>query len=349
MKRNSFIIIILLVCFLAAGSFFVFSSKVFAKTLLDSLFGTSLVQPIQFEPNVSIPGSQFQKGGSTEIDCKDAEGRVVECKGGSNEAKVSGNLAGQYIAALYRFFIGIAGIIAVIMIAFGGFAWLFSGGSSEKITKAKEIIFGAVTGLLLALVSYLILYTINPQLVNFKLAIPVVEKSASGEVKYCSMNAFRSKDAENFYGDCGQTFNLSIRDLQDQRGCVFTKCPLDAMCVKEGGVCDEYGNCTGGQYSCRKTVSLNFPEDAHASWPAALWTVDSMGGSALKCGMLQHRFSNNYRILNTCSSRDDPRYCVLDIDKKITTKGLSDKAVFQEKVSDVTFVEWDFQLGTCAL
>jgi D-alanyl-D-alanine dipeptidase len=73
----------------------------------------------------------------------------------------------KYVGGVYKFFVGMAGILAVFMIMFGGVKWLFAGGSSSKISSAKEMIFGAIIGLILALGSYLILYWINPKLVQF--------------------------------------------------------------------------------------------------------------------------------------------------------------------------------------
>ncbi len=81
------------------------------------------------------------------------------------ERDFSGNVT-DYIKAIYRFFVGIAGILAVFMIVFGGVQWLFSGGNATKISSAKETIFGAVLGLLIAVGSYTILININPRLVN---------------------------------------------------------------------------------------------------------------------------------------------------------------------------------------
>jgi len=102
----------------------------------------------------------------------------------------------QYIGGIYKFFVGIAGILAVFMIMFGGIQWLFAGGSSDKISSAKETIFGAVIGLILALCSYSILYFINPKLVQFgtlnistvpvmpgDLAGPIISTTTIGE--YC--------------------------------------------------------------------------------------------------------------------------------------------------------------------
>src|SRR3989344_5988217 len=61
-------------------------------------------KPFKFKPSVSLPGTKFQAG---------------------QEITVSNNLLGEYISGLYKFFVGIAGILAVIMVAFGGLLWLF--------------------------------------------------------------------------------------------------------------------------------------------------------------------------------------------------------------------------------
>ena len=90
-----------------------------------------------------------------------------------------GNLLVSYIKYFYKFFVGIAGIIAVFMIMFGGVQWLFSGGNPAKITSAKETIFGAVAGLFIALGSYVLLIQINPQLVKFNLTISPVDLAAA--------------------------------------------------------------------------------------------------------------------------------------------------------------------------
>ncbi len=72
----------------------------------------------------------------------------------------------QYFSALYKYLIGIAGILAAAMLIFGGLKWMLAAGNAAKIGEAKESIGSAVIGLLLALFSYLLLWTINPQLVN---------------------------------------------------------------------------------------------------------------------------------------------------------------------------------------
>ncbi len=80
-----------------------------------------------------------------------------------------------FLVGAYKLGVGIAAILAVIMIMIGGFVWIAAAGDSGKIGKAKTMISSAVVGLLLTFGSYILLQTINPDLVNFTaLKIPVV-------------------------------------------------------------------------------------------------------------------------------------------------------------------------------
>lgn len=106
---------------------------------------------------------------------------------------------GQYVSALYQYGVGLAAVLAVVMIMIGGFLWLTSGGSPNRAGKAKEFITSALLGLLLALFSYTILYTINPRLVTMG-SLKVV-KVAEMKQTCCE------KDGEAFWqypagGDC---------------------------------------------------------------------------------------------------------------------------------------------------
>jgi hypothetical protein len=78
------------------------------------------------------------------------------------------NYLGEYIAGVYKYLLGIATTIAIVMIMIGGLQWAFGGTSEEAITKAKGRIKNAVTGLILLLSTYLILYTVNPNLIKLQ-------------------------------------------------------------------------------------------------------------------------------------------------------------------------------------
>lgn len=76
-----------------------------------------------------------------------------------------------YLQWLFPFMLSLAGILAVVMIIIGGFQYMTSAGSTDSIGRAKDRITNAILGLLLAAASWVILNTINPDLVRFRLDI----------------------------------------------------------------------------------------------------------------------------------------------------------------------------------
>jgi len=72
----------------------------------------------------------------------------------------------HYILIIYRFGIWTIGLCAMFMIMIGGYMYLTAAGNTSSAGKAKEVITDAFIGLFLALVSYLLLYIINPNLVQ---------------------------------------------------------------------------------------------------------------------------------------------------------------------------------------
>lgn len=53
--------------------------------------------------------------------------------------------------------LGIVGSLALLMFVYGGTIWLISSGSSEMVTKGKNIIIGAVIGIVIVFTSYMII------------------------------------------------------------------------------------------------------------------------------------------------------------------------------------------------
>ena len=72
-----------------------------------------------------------------------------------------------YLSAIYKFGIAIVALLAVVMIAVGAFMYIVtSAGNASKLANAKEIITSAILGLVMALLAWLILFVINPDLVS---------------------------------------------------------------------------------------------------------------------------------------------------------------------------------------
>lgn len=85
---------------------------------------------------------------------------------GLDSIQISSDTLARYLGAFYVYFIGVIGILAVVMIMYGGFHYIVSLGNPSRMKQGKEIISGALVGLMLALTSYLLLRTINPSLVS---------------------------------------------------------------------------------------------------------------------------------------------------------------------------------------
>jgi hypothetical protein len=80
-----------------------------------------------------------------------------------------GGALGSYLNLMVTLFIGICAVLAVIMIVLGGIEYMTTELISSK-EAGKDRIVHAILGLLLALGAYLILYTINPEILKTDLS-----------------------------------------------------------------------------------------------------------------------------------------------------------------------------------
>lgn len=68
----------------------------------------------------------------------------------------------ETVVNIITFVLGLLGLIAVIMILYGGFIWLTAGGNEDKVDSAKKIISAAAVGLVVILISWAIVqFVIN--------------------------------------------------------------------------------------------------------------------------------------------------------------------------------------------
>ncbi len=73
-----------------------------------------------------------------------------------------------YIVGLYKFLVAFVAIAALLMITIGGFYYITSAGNQAQAGTAKTIVKDALIGLIVVFISWLILNTINPDLLNAK-------------------------------------------------------------------------------------------------------------------------------------------------------------------------------------
>ncbi len=57
---------------------------------------------------------------------------------------------------IISYVLGLLGLIAVVMVLYGGFTWMTAGGNEDKIDTAKQIISSAAVGLVIILIAWAI-------------------------------------------------------------------------------------------------------------------------------------------------------------------------------------------------
>lgn len=148
---------------------------------------------------------------------------------------------GQYLTTVYNFGVSVAGILAVMLIVYGGFRWLTAMGNTGVISHAKETIIAAIIGLVLMLCSYLLLYTINPAFVNspgfsiIKVSFPETSSAAgcswaseapegatASEDTYCS--GTKANDADKCYCDFRSAVVAAAQAHADAKDLCFACC-----------------------------------------------------------------------------------------------------------------------------
>jgi len=60
------------------------------------------------------------------------------------------------IVNIVGYILGLLGLLFLILVLYGGFAWLLSGGNEERVKKARDIILHGIIGLAIVLGAYAI-------------------------------------------------------------------------------------------------------------------------------------------------------------------------------------------------
>jgi len=74
----------------------------------------------------------------------------------------------SYIRYLFIFGLSLITILALTWMIIGGITYILAAGNAAKVEDAKDMILQAILGVGILLVSYLLLRTINPDLVNLR-------------------------------------------------------------------------------------------------------------------------------------------------------------------------------------
>jgi len=142
-----------MIIFLKNKNLFVWTGTLFLFVFLLSPVALFAQGATDYVPLSPIPGV---------FDCETVDADTGHCITGGVTSPES------YIKNWVQLGIGLAAVFAVIMIVVGGVQYVMSSAFDSK-SDAKKRIWAAIGGLILALGAWLILFTINPDLLNIRL------------------------------------------------------------------------------------------------------------------------------------------------------------------------------------
>lgn len=174
-------------------------------------------------------------------------------------APTTRSLLPDYVKYIFNLTIAMVGIIAFGVLVFAGFRYLTSAGKTEIISSAKNQIKSAFLGVIILLFSYIILTTINPQLIILpspileEISLPTEPVTPDSPQKVYPNILWRITEIavsvkEIIEGEKGiKNTAQTIKSLTDKCDCKNTN-PLCACKIYRGGSCESL-NC----YSQKET------------------------------------------------------------------------------------------------
>ncbi len=79
---------------------------------------------------------------------------------GYGGAQPTPNSLAELVATIIKAFLGLLGIIFVVLIIYAGYGWMTAAGDEEKVNKAKNTLKQAVIGLIIIIAAYAITFFI---------------------------------------------------------------------------------------------------------------------------------------------------------------------------------------------
>lgn len=264
-KKTIKFFILAIFCFSFIALFTIKTQIIFAKEEIETMY---------FTPQIEIPFSSIS--GKTSVGSVDKDGFVVS------------DLLAKYIKAIYDYGIMVGGILAALMLMAGGLIWLTSGGDSGKVSKAKDIIAGSITGVVILMGAYFILNTINPDLIAMKGVKMIVPQDIQINNICCETNGIAQMKAEE---TCtGTKFpGYQINDTTN-------KCTKFGCCYMDSGKGTGPGMCVEtDETRCTEIKS-------HGSYSRAVFQ------DAVSCSDVPVCSNNNVHTMS-CDGVEDSKNC----------------------------------------
>jgi hypothetical protein len=212
-----------------------------------------------------------------------------------------------YLVALYKVALVLVVLSAVLMVSIGGFMYLTSAGNTSSIGTAKAVITDALVGLVIALVAWLILNVINPDLTTVTidtLSVNVSTSTSSAASSSTADTSSASSTTSTGSGSCGgysvngisssqctdassalstllacmyaKYPNTKITSISDSAGFSTCKNSYSSACAHAKTSCHYGGGASKTSSECQSSMAADF------SIRNSSGTYDSSIGTAIK-------------------------------------------------------------------
>ena len=127
------------------------------RTIISTLIIAFIaISPVAFSGIVNAQAQSLQPGSPPSVGGSLEQGTCLSTNDCSNAPTATTDSVNNTVALVINIFSWIVGVISVIMIIWGGFKYITSGGDSNNVTAAKNTILYAIIGLVIVALAQVI-------------------------------------------------------------------------------------------------------------------------------------------------------------------------------------------------
>lgn len=188
-----------------------------------------------------------------------------------------------YLVGLYNFLLSIVGILAVIMLIIGGMRYITAAGSGGSVTGAKESIRDALLGLILALMSWVIVSTINPDVLYLRQPGAAFNKSDATQTALIG-RCYKTSASEETSCICKDNYTPSATEVTTEAQCQAA-CSISPHCnVANQNFCIKAGTTIGPSDRSTYKGTCTCVVGGSITMPAGMQTCQEACLNANMCG-----------------------------------------------------------------
>jgi len=213
-----------------------------------------------------------------------------------------------YVVYFFYLVMALGSVLVFITLVMAGIDFVTAGGEPSKISEGKKKIMSAIIGLVVLLSAFLILNSINPELLNIKLeklecsaGIPVVIQDADGKKTEQCISA----DIKNIEGEIIETKEWSFSGCLLKEAYFCSEPDFRGACNKVSDPKSQYYTCQPN-YEFKNSTSLNGIKSIRFVWRSpGVYLYNSTGFESSDLNKSPKVLSSNIKSLNDIGLNND--------------------------------------------